>query len=105
LIRIPEEERDERLVFLSELRKFRDQNPEQFRKIQNMPQRARVGRKEKTRTDQSTHVPILKNNQHAIVFTICQADDSFNELTFVEAARIFEAKVTEKGLPYSCETL
>lgn len=93
--RIPEEERDERLVFLSELRKFRDQNPEQFRKIQNMPQRARVGRKEKTR-DMST-LCYLKNNRRDS-FYFCDTDDSYNELTFVEAARIFEAKVTEKGI-------
>lgn len=94
--RIPEEERDERLIFLSELRKFRDQNPEQFRKIQNMPKRARAGRKEKTR-DNST-ISYLKNNRRDS-FYFCKKDGSFDELTFVEAARIYEAKVTEKGIP------
>lgn len=94
--RIPEEERDERLVFLSELRKFRDQNPEQFRKIQNMPKRARTGRKEKTR-DNST-ISYLKNNRRDS-FYFCKEDGSFDELTFVEAARIYEAKVTERGIP------
>jgi superfamily II DNA or RNA helicase len=44
-----EEERDERLALLMELRKFRQQHPEQFRRIQNLPLRARVGRSDATR--------------------------------------------------------
>lgn len=94
--RIPEEERDERLVYLSELRKFRAENPEQFRKIENMPKRARVGRKEKTR-EHST-LCYLKNNRRDS-FYFCNNENGYNELTFVEAARIFEAKVTEKAIP------
>jgi ERCC4-related helicase/HKD family nuclease len=94
--RIPEEDRDERLIFLSELRKFKQLNPEQFRKIQNMPKRARVGRKEKTRADST--ISYLKNSKRDS-FYYCQGENSFNELTFVEAARIYEAKVTEKALP------
>lgn len=94
--RIPEEERDERLVYLSELRKFRAENPEQFRKIENMPKRARVGRKEKTR-EHST-LCYLKNNRRDS-FYFCNNENSYSELTFVEAARIFEAKVTEKAIP------
>lgn len=92
--RVPEEERDERLVFLSELRRFRDQNPEEFRRIQNMPKRARVGRKEKTRN--GTTLSYLKNNKRDS-FYYCKADNTFEELTFIEAARIFEAKVTERA--------
>lgn len=91
--RIPEEDRDERLIFLSELRKFKQQYPEQFKKIQNMPKRARVGRKEKTRSDST--IAYLKNNKRDS-FYYCHGESSFSELTFVEAARIFEAKVTEK---------
>ena len=94
--RIPEEDRDERLIFLSELRKFKQQYPEQFRKIQNMPKRARVGRKEKTRSDST--ISYLKNNRRDS-FYYCQGENSFSELTFVEAARIYEAKVTEKAIP------
>ena len=41
--------RDERLALLMELRKFRQQHPEQFRRIQNLPLRARVGRSDPTR--------------------------------------------------------
>jgi superfamily II DNA or RNA helicase len=93
--RVPEEDRDERLIVLSELRKFRDENPEQFRKIENMPERARVGRKERTR--EGATICYLKNNRRDSFF-YCKPDGSFDELTFVEAARIFEAKVTERPM-------
>jgi superfamily II DNA/RNA helicase len=39
-----EEERDQRLALLMELRHFRQQNPEEFRRIKGLPLRARVGR-------------------------------------------------------------
>lgn len=39
-----EEERAQRLSLLMELRQFRQQNPEEFRRIKGLPLRARVGR-------------------------------------------------------------
>src|SRR5208282_389263 len=45
-----EEERDQRLALLMELRQFRQQNPEEFRRIKGLPLRARVGRADKPRT-------------------------------------------------------
>ena len=36
-----EEERDQRLALLMELRQFRQQNPEEFRRIKGLPLRAR----------------------------------------------------------------
>lgn len=94
--RIPEEDRDERLIFLSELRKFKQQYPEQFKKIENMPKRARVGREEKTRTGST--IAYLKNNMRDS-FYYCQDENTYAELTFVEAARIFEANIAEKAVP------
>ena len=44
-----EEERDERLALLMELRQFRQQNPEEFRRIKGLPLRARVGRADEKR--------------------------------------------------------
>jgi superfamily II DNA/RNA helicase/HKD family nuclease len=93
--KVPEEDRDERLAFLSELRLFKQQYPEQFKKIQNMPKRARVGRKEKTRADST--IAYIKNTKRDS-FYYCQGTNSFNELTFVEAAGIFEAKPPEKTI-------
>jgi superfamily II DNA or RNA helicase len=44
-----EEERDERLALLMELRQFRQQHPEQFRRVKGLPLRARVGRADPAR--------------------------------------------------------
>lgn len=94
--RVPEEERDERLVYLNILRRFRDEDPDLYNQIRSqIPLRARTGRKDKTRK-QST-LSYLKNEKRDAFYYI-DAKGDLEELTFVEAARLFKAKVTEKGL-------
>ena len=90
-----EEERDEKLGFLMELRKFKQENPEYFRKIKNMPFRARVGRKEKIKRD--TTICFMRNERRDAFYWI-KADDTLEELTFVEAAKEFRADVPEIGI-------
>jgi len=90
-----EEERDEKLGFLMELRKFKQENPEYFRKIKNLPLRARVGRKEKIKRD--TTICFMRNERRDAFYWI-KADNSIDELTFVEAAREFRADVPEMGI-------
>jgi len=91
-----EEEKDESLALLMELRKFRRSNPERFREIRNLPLRARVGRKDKLR-DQSTIVFV--RNRRRDGFYYVRPDHSVEELSFVEAARVFHANVREKSAP------
>lgn len=90
-----EEERDEKLGFLMELRKFKQENPEYFRKIKNMPLRARVGRKEKIKRD--TTICFMRNEKRDAFYWI-KSDNNIEELTFVEAAREFRADVPELGI-------
>jgi superfamily II DNA/RNA helicase len=90
-----EEEKDEKLALLMELRKFKDENPEMFRKIKNMPFRARVGRKERTKRD--TTICFIRNNRRD-AFYWSRNDGSLEEMTFVEVAREFRADVPEKGI-------
>lgn len=93
--RVPEEERDERLVYLNFLRRFRDEDPDMYTKIRSgVPLRARTGRKDKTR--KLCTLTYLKNDKRDAFYYI-DANGELEELTFVEAARLFEAKVTEKG--------
>jgi superfamily II DNA/RNA helicase len=92
--KVPEEERDERLVFLNELRRFRDEQPESYKRIRDkIPRRARTGRSDKSRKD--TSLVYIKNQKRDSFYYI---DNSlkFEELTFIEAARIFKAHITEK---------
>jgi superfamily II DNA or RNA helicase len=90
-----EEERDERLAYLMELRDFKTDNPELFRKIKNMPMRCPVGRKDKLR-DGSTLSFIRNKRRDAFYFV--RPDDTIDELSFVEVARQFKTVVSEKGV-------
>ncbi len=99
----PEEnEKDERLSLLMELRKFRDENPDEFRRVQQMPLRARVGRSDASRTGSS--VVFIRDSMRDGFFRIgrttapadIQADlpsDPIRgeEISIIEAAREFRA--------------
>lgn len=91
-----EEEKDESLALLMQLRKFRQQNPERFREIRNLPLRARVARKDKLR-DQTT-ITFVRNRRRDGFYYV-HPDKTVEELSFVEAARIFHASAKEKSVP------
>ncbi|MFQ5633650.1 MAG: helicase, partial [bacterium] len=94
---MPKEERDERLEYLMFLRHFRDTNPEWFKKILNqVPHRARTGRKDKTRKHHT--IAYIKNNKRDCFYYI-YGDLHFDELTFVEAVKVFKADVSERPVP------
>lgn len=90
-----QEERDEHLVFLMELRKFKEDHPEQFRIIRNMPLRARTGRKDKTKANSTTC--FIRNPKRDGFYHVSSAGE-LDELTFVECARIFKADAAEKAV-------
>ena len=81
-------ERDERLNLLMELREFRRKHPEEFKRIQNLPLRARVGRHDGSR-DKTTVVFV--RTKHRDGFYRLGVADEPEELTIVEAAREFRA--------------
>lgn len=94
---VPEEEKDERLEFLNFLRQFRNENPDLYQKIKKtIPDRARTGRRNKSSKDQT--ITFIKNNKRD-VFYLIYPDSQFEELTFVEAARIFKAQISERSIP------
>lgn len=89
------EEKDEKLRILLELRKFKKDNPDLFKKIKNMPVRARVGRKS----------PVLKGatitfikNEKRDAFLLIKENGEIDELTFLQAEKEYFAKVTEKSI-------
>lgn len=90
-----EEGKDEALALLMELRKFRKENPERFREIRNLPLRARCGRKDKTRSGSTI---TFTRNKRRDAFYYLSPDGSSEELSFVEAARIFHAVSAEKSI-------
>lgn len=95
--KVPEEEKDERLEYLMFLRHFRDTDPEWYKKIRDhIPRRARTGRKDKTRQHQT--ITYIKNNKRDCFYNI-HDDMQFDELTFMEAVKIFKADVSESPVP------
>lgn len=85
----PEEtERDERLTLLMELRRFRAEHPEQFRRIAKLPARCRVGRADSSRA-RST-VGFIRN-AHRDAFYRIRPDAEPEEISFTEAANEFRA--------------
>jgi hypothetical protein len=87
-----EDERDERLVFLMELRKFKNESPEYFRKIKNLPLRARVGRTDEKKAENT--ICFIRNNRRDVFYHI-EKDNTLNELSFVETAERFKTDTEE----------
>lgn len=91
-----DEERDEKLRYLMWLRQLKKDNPELIKRISKMPMRARVGR-EKDEMLKST-VTFIRNNRRD-AFTLVKEDGTVEELTFLETAKLFEARIDEKSIP------
>lgn len=90
-----EEERDERLRYLLDLREFRRKNPDWFKQIMDMPLRARTGRNNKEK-NQCT-ITFLKNRRRD-GFYLMGPSGVVDEISFLESAGIFRALADEKGL-------
>ncbi len=90
-----DEDKDEKLVYLMKLRKFKTENPEMFRRIKNMPMRARVARNVEANKDSS--ICFMRNNRRDAFYKINQ-DLSLEELSFVETAKEFDTVINEEAV-------
>ena len=93
-----EEEKDEKLSLLMELRKFKVENESYFRKLKAKSKRQRVGRKNK---HQSKETICFIRNDKRNAFYYVDKDKNISEKTFIEAAKIFSASVEEVGIELS----
>lgn len=92
-----EEERDERLALLMELRQFRSQNPEEFRRIKGLPLRARVGRADPKRAGGTA---AFIRSQRRDAFYRIKPDGALDEISLLEAADEFRTpNPKEKAFP------
>ena len=89
-----EEDRDERLAFLSELRDYKDSQPDGFRRIRHLPVRARCGRLDASRGGSS--LVFVRNQRREAFYEI---NGAIVEMSFVQMARAFRAEVAEPGIP------
>lgn len=96
--RTPEEnERDERLALLMELRRFRREQPEAFARVKALPQRARTGRADAARRDSTV---VFVRNRRRDAFYRIRGEEPPEEITFLDAAKEFRAPdPAEKSIP------
>lgn len=90
-----EEEKDEKLAYLMMIRDIKAQTPGLFKKIKNMPLRARVGRTN-SKMDRATICYIKDQKRDAFICVNDKGDTE--ELTFLETVKIFDAEPVEKGI-------
>lgn len=92
-----EEEEDPELKYLAVIRNVRDSDPELFARIQNLPRKARVGRK----GDASSLITFFRKGKVRKIYR-CEGV-SPDELDFGVAAALLEAQPEEKGKAVSME--
>ncbi|UYZ64926.1 helicase-related protein [Hymenobacter weizhouensis] len=90
----PEEERDLRLNYLLWLRKFREENNAEFRRIKQLPLRARTARTDRKEPVVGSTLLYLRNPLRD-VFYACKPDGQLEEKSFLEAVKLFEATPDE----------
>jgi superfamily II DNA or RNA helicase len=100
-----EEEKDERLRLLMELRAFYEQHRDRYLMIKNYPLRARTGRDAAAPAASAKFGPLANTTLTFIrsarrdAFSLLGAEDVVQELTFLQAAALFRAPAEEKPLP------
>lgn len=94
-----DEGEDKRLLYLKQIRDFKDNNPKEFKRIKSFPMKARVGREWKTNDKkelQESSVVFLKS-PYKMEFYKVNNQNKTESITFLQAASFFEANATEKG--------
>ena len=91
-----DEERDEKLDYLMQVRELKEKDPDTFKRIKNMPLRARVGRKDRMQAD--TTIAFIRD-QKRDAFLYVQPEGTVEELTFLETAKRFQCVPHERAVP------
>ena len=90
---------DKRLYYLQIIRKFKDENPREFKRIQKFPLKARTARNLKNAKKEDLPASTVAFLQSPYKTEFYQINEKMQviPLTFVEAAEIFEAKANESA--------
>ncbi len=78
-------ESNERLKYLMEIRKFKEESPDEFRRINNLPPKIRNAVKNQER--RGSTLSYLQNKQHHAFYSVNQ-NEQLKELSFLEAASV-----------------
>jgi len=89
---------DDELRYLSLLRHIRDEDIKLYKKIENIPKKARVARKS---TKNTSLITLMKSNKFKKVFKSNQ--DKTEEIDFFDAIKELKAEPDEKGIKFNEE--
>ncbi|MBQ3387672.1 MAG: hypothetical protein IJG60_00490 [Thermoguttaceae bacterium] len=97
----PTEEQDQQLAILLWLRKFVEENPEDYKRIKDLPLKIRTGRAEnpeaKEKFPAESTVAYLKNTKRDVFFAV-SADKEPEVISFLEAEKLLKCQVDEPRL-------
>lgn len=98
-----EDEEDKRLLYLRQIREFKDNSPNEYKRIKAFPLKARTARsiKRSGKAEMTDSTVVFLKSPYKTEFYRVGGKDGAKALTFLEAAAIFEAKASEpaQGLP------
>lgn len=90
------EEEDKRLIYLRFIREFKEKNEKEFKRIKNIPLKARTGRKpKKQHTTIKGGSLIFMKSAYKLEFYKVAHSGQLEALSFVAAAELFEAEPSE----------
>ncbi len=92
-----DEERNQKLQYLIDLREFKSQNEELYRRLKSQEKKQRTGRKVKEKDSQKSTITFIKNDRKNSFYFVDKTN-KVHEKTFLEAAAIFKAEKKEKSL-------
>lgn len=93
---MPDDE-DKRLYYLRFIREFKDKNPNEFKRLKKLPQKARTGRSAITseKSEFKNNSVVFLKSPYKMEFYLINPKKQVKSLTFLETAVILEAKSTE----------
>jgi SNF2 family DNA or RNA helicase len=93
-----DDEEDRRLHYLRVIREFKESYPNEFKRIKNLPLKARTARlgKNAKREGAANSTVVFLKSPYKSEFYQVAADNSVSALTFLEAAGFYEAQQAEK---------
>ena len=87
---------NERLQYLMEIRKFREESPDEFRRIKNLPLKIRNAVRNPER--QNGTISYLRNKKHHAFYEV-DKENNLKELSFLQAVPIFKCAPTVMAQP------
>jgi superfamily II DNA/RNA helicase len=91
------DDEDKRLQFLRFIREFKDNNPQEFKRIKNFPLKARTTRSQSQSSKENVNgsTVVFLKSPYKMEFYKVDENEKVSPLTFIEAAEIYKAESIE----------